>query len=92
MRSSEFEWDPRKSSANFQKHRVHFADAAEALFDPLAITGTDPDSNGELRFLALAQDTHGRILITVYAHAGERIRIISSRKASPAERRQYFER
>ena len=56
MRSSEFEWDPKKSAANFRKHGIRFAEAATAFSDESAITNADPDSNGELRFVALAQD------------------------------------
>jgi len=92
MRSSEFEWDPRKSEANFRKHGVRFSDAATAFLDLAAITSADPDSNGELRFMTLAQDINGRVLVTVFTYVDERVRIISSRKASRAERLDYFER
>jgi uncharacterized DUF497 family protein len=33
----------------------------------------------------------GRLLVTVYAHRAQKVRIISSRKASRAERRRYEE-
>ncbi|MBP1733518.1 MAG: hypothetical protein H6Q55_3947 [Deltaproteobacteria bacterium] len=37
------EWDARKAKANFRKHRVSFEEAANALSDSMAVTGTDPD-------------------------------------------------
>lgn len=82
-----YEWDPAKASVNFRKHGVRFADAALSLEDPAALTMPDPESLGEARFVCLAADPEGRILVTVFAPRGHRIRIISSRRASTGERR-----
>jgi len=68
---------------------VRFADAALSLEDPAALTVPDPDSAEEARFVCLGSDPAGRILVTVFTYRGNRIRIISSRKASRAERRNY---
>lgn len=84
-----YEWDPAKASANFGKHRIRFADAALSLEDPAARTMADPDSEGEARFVCLAADPMGRVLVTVFTVRGHRVRIISSRKASRAERLSY---
>ena len=84
-----YEWDPAKAAANLRKHRVDFADAALSLEDPRALIAPDPDASGEERFICLGADPEGRVLVTVYAPRGERLRIISSRRASPAERRRY---
>ncbi len=84
-----YEWDPAKASANLAKHAVRFADAALSLEDPAALTMPDPDSAGEARFICLASDPRGRVLVTVFTWRGPRIRIISSRRASRAERRSY---
>ena len=86
-----YEWDPAKAAANLKKHRVDFADAALSLEDPNALVAPDPDAEEEERFLCLGADPEGRVLVTVYAHRGERIRIISSRRASKSERRRYEE-
>jgi uncharacterized protein len=83
------EFDPAKARANLRKHRVSFADAEQALRDPLAVTIEDPDSEGEHRFVTLGADTLGRILVVVYAFRGDRIRLISARKASKGEARHY---
>lgn len=85
----EYEWDPAKAAANLKKHGVRFADAVLALEDPAALTLPDPDSVDESRFVCLGMDPAGRILVTVFAYRGKKIRIISSRKSSRAERRNY---
>lgn len=84
-----FEWDPRKAEANLTKHGVDFADAAVSLEDPNALTASDPDAVDAERFVTMAMDPTGRVLVTVYAYAGEDRRIISARKASPGERKRY---
>ena len=38
-----FEWDPKKATANLKKHGVTFQEAATIFGDPLAITFDDPD-------------------------------------------------
>ena len=49
----------------------------------------DPDAVGESRFICMGADPAGRVLITVFTPLGTTNRIISSRKASRAERRTY---
>lgn len=85
----DYEWDPAKAAANLRKHQVSFADAALSLEDPRALTMADPDTGGEERFICLASDPLGRVLVTVYTLRVRRTRIISSRKASRAERQAY---
>lgn len=85
----EYEWDPIKAAANLKKHGVAFADAALSLEDPLGRTIPDPDASGEARHICLGADPTGRLLVTVFAPRGKSIRIISSRKASRAERHNY---
>ena len=87
----DYEWDPAKARRNAAKHSVDFADAVIALSDDSAATIPDPDSEDEDRFVSLGMDPNGRVLVTVFTHRGEKIRIISSRKASRGERRQYEE-
>jgi uncharacterized protein len=87
-----YEWDPAKAAANLAKHKVHFADAALSLEDPRALTMPDPDAVGEERFITLAADPTGRVLVTVFAYTGTNVRIISARLASPGERKRYEKR
>jgi len=87
-----YEWDPAKAVSNLKKHKVDFADAALSLEDRHALIAPDPDAAGEERFICLGADPEGRVLVTVYAHRGKNIRIISARRASPGERRRYEKR
>lgn len=85
----EIEFDPAKARANLAKHRVSFAHAEQVLRDPNAVTIEDPDALGEQRFVTLDLDALGRILVVVYTPRGDRIRLISARKASRGEAGQY---
>ena len=84
-----YEWDAAKAAANLRRHGVDFADAALSLEDPSALTVADPDATGEERFICLGCDPEGRKLVTVFTHRCKNIRIMSSRRASAAERRRY---
>ena len=88
-RRVDIEFDPAKAQSNLRKHRVGFAHAEQALRDPFAITVADPDSEGEQRFVTLGADALGRLLVVVHTPRGDRIRLISARKASPGEAEQY---
>jgi uncharacterized DUF497 family protein len=85
----EIEFDPAKAAGNLAKHKVGFAHAEQALRDPLAVTIEDPDSAGEQRFVTLGMDAVGRVLVVVHTPRGDRIRLISARKASRGESEQY---
>jgi uncharacterized DUF497 family protein len=85
----EYEWDPAKTATNFKRHSVRFADAALSLEDPFGLSTPDPDTSGEPRLVFVGADPAGRVLVTVYTLRGRFKRIISSRKASRAERRSY---
>ena len=87
----DYEWDPAKAESNLKKHGVDFADAALSLEDERALVVADPDAHDEERYLCLAADPAGRVIVTVYTYRDETIRIISSRPASPGERRWYEE-
>lgn len=85
----DIEFDPVKAKANLHKHKVSFSHAEQALRDSYAFTVEDPDSEGEQRFVTLGMDALGRILVVVHTSRGERIRLISARKASKGEMEQY---
>ncbi len=84
----EFEWDGRKAASNLDKHGVDFADAVTVLDDELAVTVRD-EGPGEDRYVTIGMDAIGQLLVVVYAWRGERVRIISARKATPRERKSY---
>ena len=85
-----FEWDPVKAKMNLTKHGVAFREAATVLRDPLGITIFDPDhSDEEDRFITFGFSAAGRLLMVAHAERGKRIRIISARGLTRAEREAY---
>jgi uncharacterized DUF497 family protein len=87
----DFEFDPVKARSNLQKHPgVSFSHAEQSLRDDLAVTIEDPDAFGEQRFLTLGMDALGRILVVCHTQRDERTRIISARKASKNEAKNYY--
>jgi len=88
----EFEWDPEKDHANQAKHDVSFDEASTVFGDPLAITVDDPDhSLDENRMLTTGWSNRGRVIIVAHTDRDDRIRIISARAVTAAERRDYEE-
>ena len=86
----DFEWDPEKAVSNRRKHGISFADATEVFHDDRAVTLADEHPQEE-RFITLGMDALGRLLVVVYSWRGDRIRIISARRATQRERTQYEE-
>ncbi|MBD2336402.1 BrnT family toxin [Calothrix sp. FACHB-156] len=88
----EFEWNPNKAVLNIEKHGVSFQEAATVFNDPLSMTFSDPaHSIGENRYLIIGISGSGNLLIVAHTDRGEKIRVISARKATPQERRFYEE-
>ena len=81
-----FEWDWRKAETNRRKHGIDFADAALALHDDHALTVPDETNPG--RFVTVGMDDLGRVVVVVFTWCGDRVRLISARKATRRERRQ----
>jgi len=87
-----FAWDPAKAEANRRKHGVSFEEATSAFADENGRMKHDPDnSEAEDRFILLGFSARLRLLIVCHADRedGEVIRIISARRATPTERKQY---
>lgn len=88
-----FEWNERKSRENLRKHGIAFEIAATVFGDPNSITIYDEThSQIEDRFVTIGLSVYGIVLVVVHADRGNRIRIISARKATAKEKRQYEER
>ena len=83
-----YEWDPNKAKQNLRKHGVAFADAVSVFSDDSAVTIEDINPEEE-RFATLGMDALGRILVVVYTWRKDNIRLISARKATEKERKQY---
>jgi len=87
-----FEWNPAKAKKNLQKHGVSFEEASSVFYDPLAVSGADPDhSESEERTITFGMSSQGRLLVVAHTERGEAIRIISARVTTQHERRIYEE-
>lgn len=82
-------YDPAKAAENLKKHQVSFADAEGVLEDPLAVTIEDPDAEGEKRFVTVGLGNAGELLVAVWTERDEEYRLISARRATRKERKQY---
>lgn len=88
----QFEWDENKARTNTAKHAVTFEEASTVFGDSLSITIADPaHSQAEDRFIILGRSHRQRLLVVVHTERGDRIRLISARRASRNECKQYEE-
>ena len=90
-----FDWDMPKAKSNFKKHKVSFEEAVSVFFDEFARDYYDPDnSEKEDRFIMLGLSRKLRVLVVSYTHRKKEsvIRIISARKGTKNETRNYFRR
>jgi len=86
----EFEWDPAKAQTNLRKHKVPFSKACEVFKDEDRIERLDTSSSfGEERWMVLGR-VEQTILFVVFTLRGERIRLISARRANRDEQRTYW--
>jgi len=92
MNAMRVAWDEAKAAENLRKHGVSFEEGATVFADENARLKPDPDhSQAEDRFLILGFSAKLRLLIVCHAYRenDEVIRIISARKATRNERKQY---
>ncbi|CDZ37825.1 Hypothetical protein NGAL_HAMBI1145_40620 [Neorhizobium galegae bv. officinalis] len=85
----DFEWDEQKAAMNLAKHGVSLSDASAVFKDIFAFDTEDRSMDyGEIRRRIIGLG-NGRFLTVIYTERGETIRLISARKATRAERREY---
>lgn len=83
------EWDDDKEKINIQKHGLSFTTAAKVFDDVNRLEYYDrKHSIDEERYIVLGL-VH-KVLFVVYTDRQDATRIISARKATPAERRIYY--
>ena len=89
-----FEWDQRKNRANIANHGVSFEEAQTVFKDENAIQYYDPDhcEDGD-RFILLGLSTRLRVVVVCHCFRESElvVRIISARKATKPEQRNYRE-
>ena len=94
MKEIRFTWNETKAQANLLKHKISINEAASVFSDDNARLIYDPDhSLEEERFLLLGISYKLKILVVVHCmkDGDAEIRIISARKASKKEQKQYGE-
>ncbi len=87
-----FEWSPEKAKENIEVHGVSFDEATTVFQDVLSLTIYDPlHSDVEDRYIIIGSSYKNRVLVIVHTERKNRIRIISARKATRNEKKQYEE-
>jgi uncharacterized DUF497 family protein len=82
-------WDEAKNRANLRKHGFDFADAEEMFRGALVVDADTRTDYGESRWTGLGV-VGGRVVHVVFAENDvETIRIISLRKATSRERKEF---
>lgn len=88
-----FEWDSAKAWRNQAKHGVTFAEAQTVFRDPLGGIVDDPrHSSGERRLVLIGLSERRRLIAVMFTEKSDRIRLISARQVTRAERRAYEEK
>lgn len=73
-----------------EKHGISFEEAATVFWDENALLIADTEhSDDEERFALLGMSEHLRFLVVVHCERGDNIRIISARRATNNETKQY---
>jgi uncharacterized DUF497 family protein len=92
MNEIAFSWDNKKERENRKKHGVSFEEAVTVFGDENARLKHDPEhSRSEDRFILLGFSAKLRLLVVVHAYreSDKEVRIISARKATRVEGKQY---
>ena len=85
-----FEWDDEKAASNEAKHEVTFAEAKTVFTNPLAVIFNDEaHSNDESREIIIGHSQKNRVLLVSFTGRPDAIRIISARRATRNERKDY---
>lgn len=94
MKTLIFEWDKTKAESNLKKHGISFEEAKTIFDDEYARLILDPDHcEKEERFILLGMSYTLKILTVVHCYRDNEgvIRIISARKSTKNETKQYKE-
>lgn len=93
MERIKFTWDNNKNWINQNKHKIAFEEAVSVFYDEMALIRNDPDhSQEEDRFIILGMSNKAKLLVVChcYRDSDKIIRIISARKATATECKQYY--
>ncbi len=84
-----FEWDEKKRQANLRKHGLDFVGIEQVFTGPTYTIEDDRQEYGETRFVTLGF-LQGRIVYIVHTEDSNTIRIISVRKATKSEEKEFL--
>lgn len=87
-----FEWDKGNSGKNERKHGVTDREAEEVFFNQPLIVARSSKGGDEVRYAGLGKTYGSRLLAVIFTVRANRIRVISARPMSRAERKLYEEK
>lgn len=88
-----FEWDSKKAKDNLVKHGISFEEALTVFADPLAkIFDDEEHSADEHREIIMGHSARNRLLLICFTERRTRVRLISARKSTPLEQKDYEEK
>ena len=92
-----FIWDPEKAEVNYKKHEISFEMAQTVFDDPFHLSLLDQKEHDEERWITMGKSANAKALIVVHTFqedldGEEIIRIISARKATKREEKDYEKR
>jgi len=82
-------FDPDKDGANIAKHGLSLVEGEGVLNDPLGLTIEDESSEGEPRWITIGANASGELLVVVWSERDDGERLISVRRATAKERKDY---
>jgi uncharacterized DUF497 family protein len=86
-----FSWRTAKARSNASKHKITFEQAKAVFRDSFADHLVDErEDYGEERWNVTGQDSNGNVLVVTYTWRDARQHIISARRASPHEQREFL--
>lgn len=86
----ELDWDEQKRTLTLQERGMDFASVAEADWDDALTVEDSRTDYGETRFVSLVP-IHGRLCVVAWCMRGDKLRVISLRKANSRERKLHGE-
>jgi uncharacterized DUF497 family protein len=91
MHGLHFAWASEKAASNLRKHGVSFEEGRTIFADPDEVMLPDPDhSADEQRYISIGRASNGEVMLACYTEKDDLIRLISVRRAAPAEIRVYW--
>ena len=87
----QFEWDETKNQQNQQKHHISFEEATEIFLGVVFTSISNKFDYGEIRGVSVGTIQNVVVIAVVHTDRHGKTRLISARKATPKERRKYYD-